>query len=139
MKATYYVSLVGAILLLGACEIIVEEPYYHKHLDGNYAVEEYSEIEAAVFYYDVHIRRSTFDRSKIIITNLYETSLRVKATLHNQEEKIRIPYQVVDGFAFEGVGTIFGEDEISISYSVHDLRGHSHFTDYLQLNGAKSW
>ena len=124
---------------MGSCQIIVEEPYYHKNLDGNYQVEEYSEQEAAVFYYRVHIRRSSFTRNKILISNLYETNLIIKAELYSNEEKIRIPYQVIDGYAFEGVGNIYGEAEITLSYSVRDLQSLYYYIDYLQLKGSKSW
>ena len=135
-------SILIFLALLGAatsCQIVFEEPYYRKDLDGTFRVEEYSEQENLVFHYNVHLRRSSVNHRRVLITNLYETGLVVRGELYNEEDKIRIPYQVIEGFAFEGVGNVYGEDEISISYSVRDLEGPVYFVDFLQLDGSRTW
>jgi hypothetical protein len=54
---------------------------------------------------------------EIYLDNFYAADISVYATL--DYDKIDIPYQVVDGYEIEGVGTIYG-NEIELSYWVKD-------------------
>ncbi|MFZ6009880.1 MAG: hypothetical protein ACOYXT_05975, partial [Bacteroidota bacterium] len=110
--------ITSMILVLASCEINYIEPRYdaRNNVVGSYDVEEYSETYNDYTYYTLYISKSSYSR-EIYLENFYGTDIRVHAVL--DYDKITIPYQVVNGYAVEGVGTLRGGD-ITLSYSVRD-------------------
>jgi len=100
---------------------------------GYYSVDEYSETYYNYTAYSIRITRSNQGYDVINIDNFYASGLRVKAYLNH--DRIRIPYQVVDGFEIEGSGTVLGRT-IHLNYSVTD-RYEWGPTDYLDAEAYK--
>lgn len=107
-----------AALLLTSCTIETIEPRYDSRdrIVGHYDVEEYSETFNDLTYYSLHISKSRYAR-ELYLDNFYAADISVYAVL--DYDKITIPYQVVDGYEIEGVGTVHG-NELSLSYRVKD-------------------
>jgi hypothetical protein len=103
-----------------ACNLYVVEPQIDRRdrVVGYYIVDEYSHTYNDNSVYSVRISKSGISYDAVNIDNFYASGVRVKAYLNY--DRITIPYQVVDGFEIEGVGTIFG-DGISLTYKVTDL------------------
>jgi hypothetical protein len=117
-------------LMFSACTIEHIEPRYdaRDRIVGYYDVEEYSKTYHDYTYYDLHISRSAYDDREIYLNNFYASDLRVLAVLN--QDRITIPFQVVDGYEIEGVGTVHG-NEIDFDYSVKDRYNHS-YTDFCE-------
>jgi hypothetical protein len=105
-------------LSLSACYVDTVEPRYdpRDRILGYYEVEEYSETYNDFTYYSMQITKSGYDR-EIYLHNFYAADIDVYAILNY--DKITIPFQIVDGYEIEGVGTVFG-DELNLNYSVRD-------------------
>jgi hypothetical protein len=116
-----FILLIAPALLLSACDINIIEPRYDSRdrLTGYYDVEEYSETYNDMTYYSLRISKSTYSDREVYIHNFYSVNIRVYATL--DYDKLRIPYQVVDGYEVEGVGTVNG-NHITLSYRIKDLQ-----------------
>jgi hypothetical protein len=112
------------LVFLSACDINIIEPRYDSrdNVIGYYDVEEYSETYNDMTYYSLRISKSTHSNREIYLHNFYAIDIRVYATL--DYDKIRIPYQVVDGYEVEGVGTLNGS-ELTLSYRIKDLRSYT--------------
>jgi hypothetical protein len=83
---------------------------------GSHYAEEYSETYHEYYEYNVWI--SSGSRSnEVYIENLYIDGLSVYATV--SYDAISIPFQVIDGYEFEGAGTIYN-DQIGLNYYVRD-------------------
>jgi hypothetical protein len=105
-------------LTLTSCYVESVEPRYdaRDRIVGNYEVEEYSETYNDFTYYSLYISKSRYV-DEIFLDNFYGTEISVHATL--AYDKITIPFQVVNGYEIDGVGTIYG-NEIELSYRVKD-------------------
>jgi hypothetical protein len=116
MKTTLQFVLIG--LLLTACDLTIIEPRYDSvnAIVGSYKVEEYSNTYNSVtrFYFDI---RRSYGRN-VIIENFYDVGLSVNAWV--DYDKIYIDRQIINGYAVEGVGTIY-RNKIQFSYNVEDL------------------
>jgi hypothetical protein len=120
-----FIVFVLPIMLLSGCDINIIEPVYDSrdNVTGHYDVEEYSETYNDMTYYSLRISKSSYSNREVYLHNFYAVDIRVYATL--DYDKIRIPYQVVDGYEVEGVGTLNG-DELTLSYRIKDLHGYTH-------------
>jgi hypothetical protein len=118
------ITLFFAALVLTSCTIENIEPRYdpRDRIVGHYDMEEYSETYNDYTYYSLRISKSVYT-GEIYLDNFYAADITVYASLRS--DKINIPYQVVDGFEIEGVGTIYG-NEIEWSYRVKDRYSDSH-------------
>ena len=132
MKKVFTASFL--LVLLASCEFNVIEPRYdyRDSITGHYGVEEYSETYNDVAYYSLSITKDYHAHYTIYINNFYASGLRVYARLEGS--KITIPYQVVDDYEIEGVGTLYGHD-LSINYRIKDLY-HNTRTDFCELWGS---
>lgn len=131
--------LVAALLmsLLAACDIMVIEPRvdYRDRIVGYYDVEEYSNTYRDYVFYEIEIARKGSYGNDIYIYNFYGADIRVRAYVdYNQ---ITIPYQVVNGYEIEGVGSYQGGD-ITFDYSVKDLYQHS-ATDFCETWATRDY
>jgi hypothetical protein len=117
-----------ALVLLSACDVYYIEPRYDSRdqLIGYYNAEEYSETYNDNTYYSINVSKSSYGNSEIYFSNFYGSSIRVYGYL--DYGKITIPFQVVDGYEIEGVGTVHGSD-LSLSYTVKD-RVYNSRTDF---------
>jgi hypothetical protein len=108
-----------ALLLLASCDVYYIEPRYDSRdqLVGYYNAEEYSETYNDNTYYSMNLTKATSGNSEIYFSNFYGSNIRVYAYLNYS--KITIPFQVVNGYEIEGVGTVHGSD-LSLNYSVKD-------------------
>ncbi len=100
---------------------------YRDRILGYYEVEEYSQTYDDMTYYDIDITRSS-DRDEVWIDNFYAADISVYAIV--TYDRIRIPYQVVDGYEVEGSGVVRGS-RIDFTYSVKDRYSHS-ATDFCE-------
>ena len=118
---------------LTACTDDYIEPRYDERdrVVGYYDVEEYSETYHDVSYYSIRILKSGY-YNEIYLDNFYASDIRVYAVL--EYGRIRIPFQVVDGFEVEGSGTVYG-NEIRFNYRVKDRYTNS-YTDFCE---TKAW
>ncbi|MBA4058632.1 MAG: hypothetical protein C0490_28205 [Marivirga sp.] len=126
--------VVALLLLLSACDVYVVEPRYDPRdkVIGQYDVEEYSETYNDLTYYSFYITKSGYSR-EIRIDNFYASDIRVYAYL--DYDKVTIPYQVVDGYEIEGVGTAYGS-YIKLSYRVKDVYSNS-YTDFCETEATR--
>jgi hypothetical protein len=111
--------LVG-LISLASCDVYYldnERPVRSRdRIVGSHYAEEYSETYHEYYEYDVWI--SSGSRSnEVYIENLYIEGLSIYATV--SYDMITIPYQIIDGYEIEGVGTIY-DDQISLNYYVRD-------------------
>ena len=117
MKRT--LSVVFIALVAGACDFYVVEPRvdWRDRVVGRYQVDEYSHTYNSYTFYSIRILKSGgYDH--IHIDNFYNSGMRIRAYI--SYDKITIPYQIVNGYEIEGVGTVYGSS-IDLSYSVKDL------------------
>ena len=117
MKTRIFI-FIGMVGLLSACTFYDYETEIDERdrVIGNYEVEEYSETYDDLTYYSMYITKSRY-REEIYLNNFYAADLRVLAIL--EYNRITIPFQVVDGYEIEGVGTVYG-NELDLNYSVRD-------------------
>lgn len=122
MKKLIYAAFL--LTFLASCDIIVVEPQidYRDQLVGYYDVEEYSNTYNDYVYYSIDITRDGRYGNDIYIHNFYGADIDVRAYVDYHQ--ITIPYQVVNGYEIEGVGSVHG-GEISFDYSVKDLYQNS--------------
>jgi hypothetical protein len=125
-----FIALILPVVMLSSCDIDIIQPVYDSRDDliGYYDVEEYSETYNDYTYYDLRISKSSYSNREVYIHNFYAVDIRVYATL--DYDKLRIPYQVVNGYEVEGVGTVNG-DEITFSYRIKDLN-HNSYSDFCE-------
>jgi hypothetical protein len=111
--------LVG-LISLASCDVYYldnERPVRSRdRIVGSHYAEEYSATYHEYYEYDVWI--SSGSRSnEVYIENLYIDGLSIYATV--SYDAITIPYQIIEGYEIEGVGTIY-DDQISLNYYVRD-------------------
>lgn len=127
-------TVVLLALTMSSCLYVVEPRVDHRdRVVGYYSVDEYSETYYDYTAYSIRISRSNQGYDVINIDNFYASGLRVKAYL--SYDRIRIPYQVVDGFEIEGSGTVLGPT-IHLNYNVTD-RYEWEPTDYLDAEAIR--
>ena len=68
---------------------------------------------------------------------MYDANTEIVAHVYENGKKIRIPRQRILDIEFEGVGTLYGSGELSLTYAVHDLKPRSNFVDFLSATGWK--
>jgi len=138
MKSLRLLSILFLIAING-CEMVVENgfPDQRMFVIGDYEIEEYSELDGTMFYYDVGIYKSGYAGDHIIIYNLYDSGLDILARVYDNGEKIRIPLQRLENLEFEGAGTLFNGNELSLTYVVRDVQSPVFYTDYLSAVGWK--
>jgi hypothetical protein len=126
-------SVFFAAFLFSACTLDTLEPRYdaRNNIIGYYQVEEHSATYNDVTYYSMRISKSRYSR-EIYLDNFYVDNLRVSAIY--EYNNITIPYQVVDGYEIEGVGSFSG-NQLKMSYSVKDRYNNSQ-KDFCE---TKSW
>src|SRR5687768_2262885 len=110
---------IPGLLILTGCEITtVVEPRYDNRdrMTGYYDVEEFSNTYNEYTYYTVRLSKYG-SGNEIRLSNFYAVDISVYAYVNG--DHITIPYQVVDGYAIEGVATYFGNG-IDLTYSVKD-------------------
>jgi hypothetical protein len=96
---------------------------------GWYEVEEYSEASSTTFLYDITITKSRYDDNVVWIDNFYDANIRVFAEVNGYS--LYIPAQRVDYFEIEGRGTMYGGDELSITYTVRENVIGPDYVDFL--------
>jgi hypothetical protein len=135
MKPLLFFSVV--LITLSACEVTVVEPVYdyRDNVLGAYAMDEYSETYNEILYYSIRISKSYETSDEIYIDNFYNADIRVYGYFDNY--RITIPYQVVDGYEIEGVGTKSGS-AINFSYRVKD-RYNNYRSDFCQTNARRTY
>jgi len=126
--------VLALLLLLSACDVYVVEPRYDPRdkILGQYDVEEYSETYNDLTYYSFYISKSGNSR-ELTISNFYASDIRVYAYL--DYDKITIPYQVIDGYEIEGVGTAYGS-YMKLNYRVKDVYNNS-YTDFCDTEATR--
>lgn len=129
MKRLFTIGLVA--ILFSACTEYYYEPRYdpRDRLVGHYEVEEFSETYNDFTYYSLRISKSGYER-EIYLNNFYAVDISVYAIMNH--DRITIPFQVIDGYEVEGVGTIHG-NELILSYRVKD-RYNDAPTDFCETN-----
>jgi hypothetical protein len=127
------ILLFFSAFMISSCTFYEVEPRYDERdrIVGYYEVEEYSETYDDYTLYDMRISKSGYHR-EIYFHNFYAADIRVYAKL--EYDRITIPFQVVDGYEVEGVGTLYG-NELSLSYRVKDVYNNSR-TDFCE---TKAW
>lgn len=138
MKRSILIFLAFSIIL-GGCDIIIEDLFLIDERDllvGNYEVEEYSETDGATFIYDLSIYKTRHHDNIIIIYNLYDSDLEIIAEVYEYGKKIRIPLQRIGDLEFEGAGTLYNDEELSITYTVRNIHNNPLFADFLS---AVAW
>jgi hypothetical protein len=130
----HYLSLIALLVIVAGCDVYVVEPRYDPRnaVIGLYDVEEYSETYSEYVYYTIEITKSSYS-DKVYIGNFYDSNIRAEAFIdHN---KIIIPYQLVNGYEIEGVGTI-ASNYVSFRYSVKDTYSDS-YTDFCEADAFR--
>ena len=119
------------LLVMASCDITIIEPRYDSRdkFVGYYSVEEYSETYNDYTHYSISISKDYNSSYIIYLHNFYGADISVHAQV--DYNKITIPYQVVDGYEIEGVGTLSGAD-INLNYRVKDLYNNSR-TDFCEV------
>jgi hypothetical protein len=122
---------IPGLLVLTGCEVTVIEPRYDNRdrMIGYYDVEEYSNTYNDYTFYSMRLNKSGYE-NEIRLSNFYSVDISIYAYVSG--DRITIPYQVVDGYAVEGVGTFLG-NSIDLSYSVKDTYQNTK-TDFCESN-----
>lgn len=128
MKALIF-AMVSAFTLTSCFydESVTPRNNYRDNLIGYYEVEEYSQTFRDITYYDINISRASRS-DEIWIDNFYAADISVYAII--SYDRIRIPYQVVEGYEVEGSGVVTG-NRIDLTYSVRDRYSHT-ATDFCE-------
>ena len=118
-----------ALWSMTSCTVNVVEPRYDSRdrLTGYYDMEEFSHTYNDMTYYTVHVTKSASDGNEVWLSNFYSADIRVNAYVHGNQ--ITIPFQTVNGYEVEGVGTIHPDNSIDLNYSVRDRYNNSR-TDF---------
>ena len=132
MKRLFLFGLLA--LVISGCDFYVVEPAYDSRdrITGHYDAEEYSETYNDRIYYSIYIAKSA-SRDRVYIDNFYGSDIRVFAIV--DYDRITIPYQVVDGYEIEGVGTFYGH-YLSLNYRVKDIYNNS-YTDFCETEATR--
>jgi len=120
------------ILIFSSCELSFETVVIYDERDefiGTYEVEEYSESTTSTFVYNITIRKSRHSDGVIWIDNFYDANMRVFAEVHGN--RIHIPIQRIGNREIEGRGSLFGGDELSMTYTVRELLPGPDYVDFL--------
>lgn len=122
------------VLIASGCDIYMIEPAYDSRdrMIGQYDVEEYSNTYKEWIYYSIRISKGA-SRERIYIDNFYGSNISVYAFV--EYDRITIPYQVVKGYAIEGVGT-FQSNYLNLNYSVRDIYANS-YTDFCETEARR--
>lgn len=130
------VLMLSAMFVVLSCDVIIVEPQYdtRNQLVGTYWVEEYSETYDEYTSYSIRLTKGG-DRTTVYIDNFYDTNISVHADLSGN--KIFIPWQVVNGYEVEGVGTFYGSSLI-LSYRVRDAY-YNTLTDFCESEAKRTW
>jgi len=117
------------------CNITVVEPRYDSRdrITGYYDMEEYSHTYNDMTYYTVLVTKSGSDINEVWLSNFYSVDIQVSAYVHGSQ--ITIPFQTVNGYEVEGVGTIHSDNSIDLNYTVHDRYNNTR-TDFCH---TKAW
>ena len=120
-------------MMITSCTVDNVEPRYDERdrLVGYYEVEEYSDTYRDFTYYTMRISKSPY-YNEIYLDNFYAANIRVRAVL--EYDRIRIPFQIVDGYEVDGTGTFYGS-EINFTYRVKDRYSNS-YTDFCE---TRAW
>lgn len=110
-------------MIFSACTETYYEPRYdpRDRVVGYYEVEEYSDTFDDITYYSLRISKSGYD-DELYLNNFYAVNIRVYAIL--DDNYIRIPWQVVDGYEIEGSGTVH-RNKLHLNYRVKDRYNHT--------------
>ncbi len=119
--------------VLTSCYVTDVQPRYDDRdgVIGFYDMKEYSETYNDYTYYGLRITKDGSSGRTLYLNNFYGANIRVHAYL--QYGKLTIPYQIVDDYEIEGVGTIHGH-AISLNYTVRDLYENT-ITDFCETWG----
>jgi hypothetical protein len=125
MKKTKNLGFILAICLLFlSCDPQVGNP----NLAGSWSCSETSQIflkgTKGTSVYQVTFQRDAVNTDKYTISNIYKLGDRVSVSVIKDGYSITLPKQSVDGFNFEGAGTINESfDLINLSYTADDGGG----------------
>lgn len=125
---------IPGLLFLTGCEITVIEPRYDNRdrMVGYYDVEEFSSTYRDYTFYSIRLTKYGAT-DEIRLSNFYAVDISVYAYVSG--DHITIPYQVVNGYAVEGVGTFLG-NAIDLTYSVKDTYQHTR-TDFCESRAVR--
>jgi hypothetical protein len=129
------VIMLAAMLVVLSCDVIIVEPQYdvRTQLVGSYWVEEYSKTYDVYTGYSIWLSKGG-GQSSIYLDNFYDADISVRGEVSNN--KVFIPWQVVDGYEIEGVGTLYGTT-LSLSYRVRDTY-YNTLTDFCESEAKRS-
>jgi len=132
-------ALSMALISLSACEVYTIEPVpIHDDrnlITGRYAMDEYSKTYDDYLSYTIGISKASGTGNLVFINNFYNADIVISAYVNGY--KISIPYQVVDGYEIEGVGTISGGN-IDFSYRVRDTYNDNVY-DYCDTDARQTY
>lgn len=116
--------LVAACLLIAGCTTPAGNP----DLAGSWTCHETSQIflkgSKGTSVYQVTFIRDAVNTDKYYIDNIYKLGNGIKVSVLKNGYAITLPKQSVDGFVFEGAGTINETyDLINMSYTADDGGG----------------
>jgi hypothetical protein len=134
MKKTYRSFLLFGLIpiILSSCELSFETVVVYDDRNdfiGSYEVEEYSESMTSTFIYDITIRKSRYSDGVIWINNFYDANIQVFAEVKGN--KFYIPLQRIGNWEIEGRGSLFGGDELSMTYTVREIMPGPDYVDFL--------
>lgn len=123
---------VSLLTILASCQVNIVEPRYDERdkVVGYYSMEEFSETFNDYTHYTLMITKYGANGNVLYLDNFYGADLQIHAYL--SDNKITIPFQVVDDYEIEGVGTLHGMD-ISLNYTVRDIYNNT------RTNFCETW
>ena len=120
------------ILIFSGCELSFESIVVFDDRNdfvGRYEVEEYSESTSTTFIYDIIIRKSVYSDGVVWISNFYDANIRIFAEVNGN--RLYIPLQRIGNREIEGRGTLYGGDELSMTYTVREIMPGPDYVDFL--------
>ncbi|SKC49333.1 hypothetical protein [Ohtaekwangia koreensis] len=123
---------VSLLVALASCQVNIIEPRYDERdkVVGYYSMEEFSETFNDYTYYTLHVTKYGTTGNVLYLDNFYGADIQVHAYMSG--DKVTIPFQVVDDYEIEGVGTMHGMD-LSLNYTVRDLYNNT------RTNFCETW
>ena len=123
-----------ALVIASGCDLYVIEPTYDSRdrVVGQYDAKEFSATYNEWVYYSIYISKTSYGE-RIFLDNFYGSNIRIYALV--DYDRITIPYQVVNGYEIEGVGTFYG-DYVSLNYNVRDTYNNS-YTDFCETEARR--
>jgi hypothetical protein len=123
---------VSLLVALASCQVNIIEPRYDERdkVVGYYSMEEFSETFNDYTYYTLHVTKYGTNGNVLYLDNFYGADIQVHAYMSG--DKVTIPFQVVDDYEIEGVGTMYGMD-LSLNYTVRDLYNNT------RTNFCETW